>query len=173
MAWTHEQIHNARIIMGVGQKLGASQRDIQIALMVALTESGLRNVHYGDRDSLGVFQQRAAWGSREQRLNVADSATMFFQGGHAGQRGLFDFSDRDQMSMGAAAQAVQVSAFPDRYAEHTQAAAQLLNGHTGAPLGDGILGDVTHLIENATDAVGKGVEKVQAQQRADATFATD
>lgn len=116
-AWSQEQLQNARTIINVGTSLGASQRDIRIALMTALVESGLRNVNFGDRDSLGLFQQRSAWGTEEQRMNPAEAARMFFEGGHGGQRGLFDFSDRDQMSLGQAAQAVQVSAFPDRYKE--------------------------------------------------------
>lgn len=112
-----EQLRNAAIIYKVGMQLGASQRDIQIALITALTESNLINVNYGDRDSLGLFQQRAAWGSVAQRMDPASSARMFFLGGHQGQRGLFDFKNRDRMGMGEAAQAVQVSAFPDRYAQ--------------------------------------------------------
>lgn len=159
MAWTHEQEHNARIIIQVGNQLGASQRDIQIALMVALTESNLRNVNYGDRDSLGVFQQRAAWGSAEQRTNVAESAKMFFTGGHAGQRGLFDFSNRASMSMGEAAQAVQVSAFPDRYAEHTHEAASFLHGNQGPAVGTGgILGGLATITNTVQDAVGTATE---------------
>ena len=128
MAWTAEQLQNARIIAEVGQSLGASARDIQIAIAAAIVESGLRNLDYGDRDSIGMFQQRDAWGSREQRLDPRQSAKMFFLGGHAGQRGLLDFADRDQMGIGEAAQAVQVSAFPDRYQEHAAEASKLLAG---------------------------------------------
>lgn len=126
MAWTEEQVNNARIIATVGKKLGASQRDVQIALMAAIVESGLRNLNYGDRDSVGLFQQRNAWGSFQQRTTPAESARMFFQGGHAGQRGLFDFDNRNEMGLGEAAQAVQVSAYPGRYAEHEAEALQLL-----------------------------------------------
>ena len=115
---SREQLHNAAIIYQVGTKLGASQRDIQIALITALTESNLINVNYGDRDSLGLFQQRAAWAPAAVRMDPAQSARMFFLGGRQGQRGLFDFKDRENMGMGEAAQAVQVSAFPDRYATH-------------------------------------------------------
>lgn len=125
-AWSQEQLRNARIIIQTGVKLGASQRDIRIALMTSLVESGLRNVHYGDADSLGLFQQRAAWGTEAQRMDPYESARMFFEGGHAGQRGLFDFTDRDQMSLGQAAQAVQVSAFPDRYREQHDEALGLI-----------------------------------------------
>lgn len=113
---SREQLRNAAIIYQVGTQLGASTRDIQIALITALTESNLINVNYGDRDSLGLFQQRAAWGPASVRMDPYKSARMFFLGGQQGQRGLFDFKDRNDMGMGEAAQAVQVSAFPDRYA---------------------------------------------------------
>lgn len=128
MAWSQEQLNNARVIYEVGRQVGASYRDIQTALMAAIVESGLRNLDYGDRDSIGMFQQRDAWGSREARLDPRSSARMFFLGGNAGQRGLLDFGDRDGMGMGEAAQAVQVSAFPDRYAEQTEAASGILKG---------------------------------------------
>lgn len=110
-----EQMRNAAIIYQVGLQLGASPRDIQIALITAYTESKLRNVNYGDRDSLGLFQQRSAWASAGERMDPVASTRMFFLGGHQGQKGLFDFKNRDNMGMGEAAQAVQVSAFPDRY----------------------------------------------------------
>jgi cell wall-associated NlpC family hydrolase len=61
-------------------------------------------------------------------MNPYESAKMFFLGGHDGQRGLLDFKNRDQMSLTQAAQAVQVSAFPDAYAKHESAALGLLGG---------------------------------------------
>lgn len=112
MAWSGEQIHNAALIYQVGQQMGMSSRDIQIALITAMTESNLVNVHYGDRDSLGLFQQRASWGTETQRMNPRYAAQKFF----SALRSLGD--NRVNMSMGAAAQAVQRSAFPDRYATH-------------------------------------------------------
>lgn len=114
MAWSSEQIQNAALIYQVGRSMGMSSRDIQIGLMAAIVESGLRNVHYGDRDSLGLFQQRpsAGWGTPEQILNPRYAATKFFKA----LRGLGD--RRTSLSMGAAAQAVQRSAYPDRYGQH-------------------------------------------------------
>lgn len=131
MALNDEQARNAAVIVSVGRSLGASQRDLTIALMTALQESGLRNINYGDRDSIGLFQQRDAWGTAAQRLNPAAAARMFFLGGNDGQRGLLDFKNRDQLSLTQAAQAVQVSAFPDAYAKHEAAARSYLAGATG------------------------------------------
>lgn len=126
MAWSPEQLSNAKVIIQVGRMLGASDRDITIALMAGWQESNLRNLNYGDRDSIGIFQQRNAWGSRSDRLNPATSARMFFQGGQGGQRGLFDFKDRDSFGLGQAAQKVQVSAYPDRYDQWQDESEQLL-----------------------------------------------
>lgn len=110
MAWTAEQIHNAAVIYQVGRAMGMSSRDIQIGLMTAIVESGLRNVNYGDRDSLGLFQQRPSqgWGTPEQVLNPRYAAQKFFSA-------LKNVGNRTQISMGSAAQAVQRSAYPGRY----------------------------------------------------------
>lgn len=125
-----EQTQNADTIISVGKSLGATPRDIQVALMTALQESGLQNIDYGDRDSLGLFQQRAAWAPASDRMSPAQSAYMFFKGGQGGQRGLLDFQNRDSMSLTQAAQAVQVSAFPDAYAKWSTQAQALLGSTT-------------------------------------------
>lgn len=119
-AWSPAQLANANTIIQVGNQLGASQRDITIALMTAMQESGLQNINYGDAagpDSLGLFQQRAPWGSAQARMDPASAARMFFEGGTTGEPGLFSFSNRNSMSLTQAAQAVQVSAFPSAYAK--------------------------------------------------------
>ena len=138
-SWSDEQINNARIIAQVGRQLGASSRDIQIALMTAFQESGLRNLDYGDRDSVGLFQQRNAWGSTADRMNPAKSAKMFFTGGAQGQRGLFDIKNRNSLELWQAAQKVQVSAFPRAYAKWEGSARALmgkLGNVGGAPVVD-------------------------------------
>lgn len=125
--WSQEQLANARTIAQVGRRLGASQRDILIGIMTAMQESGLKNLNYGDRDSVGLFQQRTPWGSLQQRMDPMESARMFFQGGHgAGQEGLLSITNRDSLSLAQAAQKVQRSAFPDAYAKHESEANDLL-----------------------------------------------
>lgn len=125
--WSPEQLANARTIATVGRQVGASQRDIMIAIMSAMQESGLRALNYGDRDSVGLFQQRSGWGSLQQRMDPIESARMFFLGGHgAGQGGLLSVGNREGLSLAAAAQKVQRSAFPDAYAKHESEAQQIL-----------------------------------------------
>lgn len=139
MAWSPEQLSNARSIIQVGRSLGASDRDITIALMAAWQESSMRNLSYGDRDSVGLFQQRNAWGSRADRMDPVKSARMFFQGGQQGQRGLLDFSNRGSYSLGQAAQKVQVSAYPDAYDKWQDESTQLLK-ELGGSAGSGATG---------------------------------
>lgn len=75
-----EQLTNARLIADVGRSRGIDDNGIQIAIMTALTESGLRNVRYGDRDSLGLFQQRPSqgWGSAAQVQDANYSSNKFY-----------------------------------------------------------------------------------------------
>lgn len=143
------QLENARTIIAVGRHLGASDRDIQIGLMAALQESNLQNVNYGDRDSLGLFQQRSAWAPAADRMDPAKAAAMFFQGGQDGQRGLLDFHNRDRLSLTQAAQATQVSAYPDAYAKWSSAAQELLGSAPSGTSENAVPAASTHTITSA------------------------
>ena len=121
-----QQQRTVRTITSVGRALRVPQRGWVIALAAGMQESGLRALPYGDRDSLGVFQQRTAWGPVAQRMSPRAAAHMFFVGGHAGQRGLLGVPGWQQLSVAAAAQAVQVSAYPDAYAKWEPLAVRLV-----------------------------------------------
>ena len=116
----------ARDIIEAGQADQVPARGWVIALATGYQESGLRPLPYGDRDSLGVFQQRAAWGPASVRMDPYQSAHMFFTGGRGGQLGLLDFPLWQQLSVAMAAQSVQVSAYPDAYAAWEPLAVQLV-----------------------------------------------
>lgn len=131
-----EQLDNARTIIAVGQRLGVPVYGWVVALATALQESSLRNLHYGDRDSLGLFQQRAAWGSVAERTNPEIATTMFFTGGRGGQPGLLDIPGWEQMSVTDAAQAVQRSAYPNAYADDEPLARALVAQYGGTDPGD-------------------------------------
>lgn len=111
-AFSAEQLRNAGIIASVGQSMGMSQRDIVIGLMTAMQESMLRNVDYGDRDSLGLFQQRPSqgWGTPAQVTDPEYASRKFFSV-------LKTIEGRDTMPLTYAAQAVQRSAYPTAYAK--------------------------------------------------------
>jgi LysM repeat protein len=114
---------NASIIIGVGKSLGVSDYGLVIALSAAMQESSLQNLNYGDRDSLGLFQQRpsAGWGTPAQLTNTTYASKLFFGGPSNPNRGitngLLDIPGWQSMTVTQAAQAVQKSAYPDAYAK--------------------------------------------------------
>lgn len=138
---TSEMRSNAEVIFRVGKSLGISDYGIVIALATAMQESGIRNLSYGDRDSVGLFQQRpsAHWGSVEQIMNPEYAARAFFGGKTSPTfgvaRGLLDVKDWSAKSLTEAAQAVQISAYPNAYAKWEQSAwvwfDELLTASTG------------------------------------------
>jgi LysM repeat protein len=118
-ALTAEQEGNARIIIQVGREQGVPDYGIIIALATAMQESSLRNIDYGDRDSVGLFQQRTStgWGTIADIMNPHHSAYLFYQGRSGYTRGLLDISGWQSMPLTVAAQKVQISAYPDHYAK--------------------------------------------------------
>ncbi|MFI8829022.1 peptidase M23 [Streptomyces sp. NPDC053431] len=105
-----KQIENAKIIDKVAEHGGMSGQATLIGLMTALQESTLLNIDYGDRDSLGLFQQRPSqgWGTREQILNPEYASKMFFFGADSGSpRGLADIRGWQSMLLWKAAATVQ------------------------------------------------------------------
>jgi hypothetical protein len=123
---SREQLQNAQTIVSVGRQMGANERDLVISLMTAFQESRLENLNYGDRDSLGLFQQRpsAGWGTRSQIMNPRYAAAKFFEN-------LLRIRNRGGMRLTVAAQAVQRSAFPEAYARWEELARAVL-GNPGA-----------------------------------------
>lgn len=126
-----DQIANARAIVKVGVQLKVPNRGLVVAVATALQESTLRNLTYGDRDSVGLFQQRDAWGPFAVRTTPTESAAMFYTGGQQGQPGLLDIRGWSALSITAAAQAVQRSAYPYAYAKWETLASNLVESVIG------------------------------------------
>ena len=125
---TREMKSNVEEILAVADALGVNRRGKIIALATAMQESTLRNLNYGDRDSLGLFQQRpsAGWGTPTQVTTPSHASRLFF-GGHRNPnigitRGLLDIPNWQRLTLTEAAQAVQRSAFPDAYAKWEKSA---------------------------------------------------
>ena len=114
---TSQQVHNAAIIIQVGQRLKVPPRGWVIAIATALQESRLYNLPNlganNDHDSLGLFQQRPSmgWGTPTQVMDPVYASTKFYQ--H-----LVKVPNWQSLPLTEAAQAVQRSAFPDAYAKH-------------------------------------------------------
>lgn len=122
-ALSDEQRQNAATIIGVARGMGAPPRAWLVALATAMQESTLRNINYGDRDSLGLFQQRPSqgWGSPAQVTDPVYSTTIFIER-------LLEVPGWDTMPVTVAAQTVQRSAFPNAYAKWENLAAELVQG---------------------------------------------
>ncbi|MFE3825155.1 hypothetical protein [Streptomyces sp. NPDC059092] len=123
---TPEQAANAATISAVGSSRGLPERAVTIALATALQESALRNLDHGDRDSLGLFQQRPSkgWGTAAQIQDPVYSAGEFYE--H-----LVKVPGYSRLPLTEAAQRVQRSGFPQAYAKHEPDAALLSAALTG------------------------------------------
>jgi hypothetical protein len=124
-----DQANNTAIIATVGRAYGYDHVGVTVALATAIQESSLRNLDYGDRDSVGLFQQRTSqgWGTIEQIMDPRYSAAMFYLE-------LNKIDGWQDLPLTEAAQAVQRSGFPDAYAAHEAEAriwAQALAGIEG------------------------------------------
>ncbi len=131
---TAEMTTNAKTIIRVGRSLKVPEYGIVVALAAALQESGLRNLNYGDRDSLGLFQQRPSmgWGTPAQLQDPSYAARLFFGGAgnpnNINTRGLLDIPGWQSKSVTQAAQSVQRSAYPNAYAKWEITARAVLAG---------------------------------------------
>lgn len=125
-----EQSRNAAIIVAEAQRRGLPARASSIALATAMQESSLRNIDYGDRDSVGLFQQRPSqgWGTVEQIMDPWYSAGKFYD--H-----LVEVDGWQSGDLNDVAQKVQRSGVPDGYRKHIEAAkawGSALTGHSPA-----------------------------------------
>ncbi|MER7890678.1 hypothetical protein ABTX15_12720 [Micromonospora sp. NPDC094482] len=120
-----EQVANVKAIIAATKKSGLDERAAVISIATSLQESKLENLgHLGDmndHDSLGLFQQRpsSGWGTPEQITDPVYSTMAF-------QKGLKQVDGWQDMPLTEAAQTVQVSAYPDAYAQWEQQAADLV-----------------------------------------------
>ncbi|MDG9716452.1 heavy metal transporter [Streptomyces sp. DH24] len=121
-----EQAVNAATITAVGTARGLPERAVTIALATALQESALRNIDYGDRDSLGLFQQRPSqgWGTPAEIMDPTYASAKFYD--H-----LVEVPGYTRLPLTVAAQRVQRSGFPQAYAKHEPDATLLAAALTG------------------------------------------
>jgi hypothetical protein len=123
----------AATIAAVAERRGLPARAATIAIATAIQESKLRNLKYGDRDSVGLFQQRPSqgWGTAEQILDPVYASGRFYTA-------LVKIKGWEGMRITEIAQRVQKSAYPEAYADHEQQGrllASTLSGHSPGGLG--------------------------------------
>ncbi len=121
-----EQAENASLIAAVAMRRGLPARAVSIALATAYQESKLFNIDYGDRDSVGLFQQRPSqgWGTVAELTDPVYATNAFYDA-------LAKVDGYREMEITDAAQTVQRSGFPDAYADHEEDARALASALTG------------------------------------------
>jgi len=121
-----EQTSHATTIAAVGKRMGMPDHAVSVALAAALQESKLQNLQYGDRDSLGLFQQRPSqgWGSESEVLTPHYAASAFY-------RRLARIRDWESLPVTTAAQRVQHSGAPLAYAQWEHEARAIAQAATG------------------------------------------
>jgi hypothetical protein len=121
-----EQAHFASIIAGVSVRRGLPPRAASIALATAYQETGIRNLNYGDRDSVGLFQQRPSqgWGTKRQLMDPYYATGKFYDA-------LVKIKNWENADINEVAQKVQLSAHPEAYRDHEADARVLASALTG------------------------------------------
>jgi hypothetical protein len=126
-----EQAHFASIIAGVAVRRGLPPRAASIALATAYQETGIRNLDYGDRDSVGLFQQRPSqgWGTKKQLMDPDYAAGKFYDA-------LVKINNWQTDDINDVAQKIQRSGHPEAYNDHEADARVLASALTGqSPVG--------------------------------------
>lgn len=148
-----DQRQNVAMIIQIGKERQLPPLAWQIAIQAGMTESGLRNLSHGDRDSLGMFQMRPSmgWGTPEQVKDPNYSIRKFYDV-------LLKVPNWEQQRPGESAQDVERSAFPERYHKWEAMAAHLIGNvglvpdPTGCGQGTGLL------LPAPTEAAGKAIQ---------------
>lgn len=153
------QAHYASIIVGIAVQRRLPDHAATVAIATAYQESKIVNIDYGDRDSLGLFQQRPSqgWGTPEQVMDPYYATNAFYDA-------LLKVKGWQQMEVTKAAQAVQRSGFPEAYAQHETNARTIGAALTGQQHGvltclqrDVKVGDAYALSAFITATFGPGV----------------
>ncbi|MCW2928575.1 MAG: hypothetical protein JWM86_2543 [Thermoleophilia bacterium] len=108
-----EQREMAERVLKVGKEMGANKKVLETAVSTMIQEATLHNLKHGDRDSQGLFQQRPSqgWGTVEQVTNPEHAARKFFE------RAIPNDKKDPGRSKTSLAQSVQISGFPNAYAQ--------------------------------------------------------
>lgn len=152
-----DQAETVALLAGTAQQRALPARALTIAIATAMQESKLRNIEHGDRDSLGIFQQRPSqgWGTEAEILDPVYATGRFYDA-------LVQVPGYEDMAVTEAAQAVQRSAYPEAYGAHealARAWASAMYGYSSAAvtctLGDADgPGDVEAVVARAQRDLG-------------------
>jgi hypothetical protein len=150
-----DQARNATLIAALGVRRGLPARAVSIAFATAFQESKLHNVDHGDRDSLGLFQQRPSqgWGTASQIRNPYHATNAFYDA-------LAKIHGFETMRITEAAQKVQRSGFPEAYEPHASDARALASALTGYSPG-GRFSCVVHPLTGSKGTAGSAIADLE------------
>lgn len=152
-----DQAHFTSIIVGLSVRRGLAPRAASIAMATAYQETGIRNLDYGDRDSVGLFQQRPSqgWGTEAQLMDPFFATNKFYDA-------LVKIKDWETGDVNDIAQRVQRSGYPEAYRDHEADARVLASALTGHSPGgftclarDQAAGDAAGLVAALRKTFGK------------------
>jgi len=152
-----DQAHYASIIVGMSVRRGLPARAASIAMATAYQETGIRNLDYGDRDSVGLFQQRPSqgWGTAKQLMDPHFATGAFYDA-------LVKVEGWETDDINDVAQKVQRSGYPEAYRDHEADArvlASTLTGHSAAGFScldrSGTAGDTAALTRSLRKTFGR------------------
>lgn len=154
-----DQRQNVALIISIGKDRQLPPLAWQVAIQAGMTESGLRNLDYGDRDSEGMFQMRPSmgWGTPAQVRDPHYAINKFYDV-------LLKVPNWEQQRPGESAQDVERSAFPDRYHKWEPMAAHLIGNvglipdPTGCGQGTGLF------VPSPTQAAANAIQWALSQQ---------
>jgi len=162
VALSLDQAHFTSIIVGMSVRRGLAPRAASIAMATAYQETGIRNLDYGDRDSVGLFQQRPSqgWGSEKQLMDPYYATGKFYDA-------LVKVDDWEKGDITEVAQKVQRSGYPEAYRDHEtdgRVLASALTGETPAAFSclerQQTAGDAAALVRSLNKTFGKtGAER--------------
>lgn len=164
---TAEQANNTALIAARSAQRGLPARAATIGIATAIQESSLRNINFGDRDSLGLFQQRPSqgWGSEAEIMDPYYSTDKFYEV-------LVTVRGWRELPITEAAQEVQRSAFPEAYGDHEPEArlwASALRGFSGSTavtckLPDTPVGSAADFTARVIADFGEGLYRIEVQE---------
>jgi hypothetical protein len=158
-----DQAHYTSIIVGLSVKRRLAPRAASIAMATVYQETGIRNLDYGDRDSVGLFQQRPSqgWGTAKQLLDPSYATGKFYDA-------LVKIKNWETDDINDVAQKVQRSGYPEAYRDHEADARVLASTFTGrSPAGfsclerEGNPGRPAALVKSIEKTFGKVSDQIE------------
>ncbi|HYZ37145.1 MAG TPA: C40 family peptidase, partial [Pseudonocardiaceae bacterium] len=152
-----EQRAIVELIIAIGKQRRLPPRAWQIAIQAGMTESRLHNLHYGDRDSLGIFQMRPSqgWGTVAQVTDPVYEINKFYDV-------LVRVPEWETQRPGDSAQDIERSAFPARYHQWEPLAVNVISA-VGGDVTEYVRASCTTPLPAPSEVAGRAIQYALGQ----------